>query len=97
MPKNSVNSRLSNQAVGSAGFMGANYREVNDALGDKGFLHRMRIARKENKDCLHWLELVEEANLEFKLRMKELKQECREIKSIFSTIINKKEDKNKVN
>jgi len=95
LAKNSINFRLSNQAVGSAGSMGANYREANDALGDKDFLFRMRIARKETKECLHWLELVEEANPEFKSRMNELKQECREIKNIFSTIISKKEHKKK--
>lgn len=95
LPKNSVNSRLSGQVVGSAGSMGANYREANDSLGDKDFLHRMRIARKESKECLHWLELIEEANSDLEPRMKDLKQECREIKNIFSAIINKKGAKQK--
>lgn len=35
LPKNSINSRLVGQIVGSAGSVGANYREANDALGKR--------------------------------------------------------------
>ncbi len=89
LPKNPINDRLTGQVVGSAGSTGANYREANDCLGNKDFLHRMKIARKEAKECLHWLELIEEANPAFKPRMQDLKQENRELKNIFSAIINK--------
>ena len=87
LPKNSMNNRLIGQAVGSAGSVGANYREANDALGKKDFLHRLRISRKEAKEIIHWLELIEEANPKFKSRMQELKQEGKELKNILSTII----------
>ena len=95
LSKNTINNPLINQVIRSAGSVGANYREANDSLGDKDFLHKMRIARKECKECLHWLELIEEANSVFKPRMQNLKQEDREIKSILSSIINNKEEKNK--
>ncbi|MFA6047211.1 MAG: four helix bundle protein [Parcubacteria group bacterium] len=95
LSRDSINNRLSGQGVGSAGSMGANYREANDALGKKDFLLRMRIARKEAKETMHWLECIEEANPEFKNRMQELKKECVEIKNIFSAIIIKVEKNNK--
>jgi four helix bundle protein len=95
LPKDSINNRLSGQAVGSAGSVGANYREANDSLGKKDFLHRMRISRKEAKEIIHWLVLIEEANPNFKDRMQDLKQEGREIKNILSTIIDNTEKKNK--
>ncbi|NOQ68146.1 four helix bundle protein [Patescibacteria group bacterium] len=95
LPKDSINNRLSGQAVGSAGSVGANYREANDSLGKKDFLHRMRISRKEAKETIYWLDLIEEANPEFKERMKELKQEAQELKNILSTIIKNTEEKNK--
>ena len=95
LPKNSMNSRLVGQAVGSAGSVGANYREANDSLGKKDFLHRLRISRKEAKEIMHWLELIEEANPRLKSRMKELKQEAKELKNILSTIIDNTEKKNK--
>lgn len=91
--KNEINKVFIKQIIRSAGSIGANYREANDALGDKDFLHKMRIDRKETKETLHWLELIEENNLELKHRMQGLKQECREIKNIFSSIINKKQNK----
>ena len=55
--------------------------------------YKIKISRKECKETLHWLELIEEANQHLKPRMKELKQEAREIKSILSSIIIKKENK----
>ncbi len=89
LPKNSMNNRLTGQAVGSAGSGGANYREANDALGKKDFIYRLKIARKEAKEIMHWLELIEEANPEFKSRMQNLKQEAKELKNILSAIIDK--------
>lgn len=91
--KNEINKPLISQIIRSAGSVGANYREANDALGDKDFLHRMRISRKECKESLHWLELIEEANPQLKPRMQNLKNETREIKNILSSIILKKENK----
>ena len=95
LPKNSINNRLTGQAVGSAGSVGANYREANDALGKKDLIMRLKIARKEAKETMHWLDLIEEANPEIKSRMQDIKQEALEIKNILSSIINKIENKNR--
>ena len=65
IPKNSVNNRLAGQAAGSAGSVGANYREANDSLGGKDFIFRLKISRKEAKEVIHWLELIEIANPDF--------------------------------
>ena len=89
LPKDSMNNRLIGQVVGSAGSVGANYREANDALGKKDFILRLKIARKEAKEVIHWLELIEEANPELKSRMKEIKQEAIELRNILSAIISK--------
>ncbi|PIR73406.1 MAG: four helix bundle protein [Candidatus Moranbacteria bacterium CG10_big_fil_rev_8_21_14_0_10_35_21] len=93
LPKDSINNRLTGQTAGSAGSVGANYREANDALGKKDFIHRMKISRKEAKETLHWLELIEEDNPEFKSRIQELKQEGMELKNILLAIIKKTENK----
>ncbi|MDD3888147.1 MAG: four helix bundle protein [Patescibacteria group bacterium] len=60
-------------------------------MGKKDFVHRLKISRKEAKESLHWLELIEEANSEIKDRMQNIKQEIRELKNILSAIINKSE------
>ena len=84
-----MNDRLIGQIIGSAGSVGANYREANDALGKKDFFHRIKISRKEAKETLHWLELIEEANPSLTGNINSLKQEGRELKNIFSAIANK--------
>jgi len=93
--KDKINLPIIEQIVRSSGSVGANYREANDSLGAKDFLYRMRISRKECKESIHWLELIEEANPKIKSRMQGLKQEAREIKNILSSIILKKEKNNK--
>lgn len=95
MPQNAINIRLISQIVGSAGSIGANYREANDALGDKDFGHRLKISRKEAKETLHWLELIEEANPNLKPLMSDIKKEAFELKNILSAMINKINRKNK--
>lgn len=82
-----MNNRLVGQIVGSAGSIGANYREANDALGKKDFIHRLKISRKEAKETIHWLILIKEANPEIKDRMAELMKEVTELKNILSSII----------
>ncbi|MCF7906978.1 four helix bundle protein [Patescibacteria group bacterium] len=86
---NSVSNPLIGQIIRSAGSIGANYREANDALGKKDFVYRLRISRKEAKETLHWLELIETANPNFEKEVKILFQEATEIKNILSSIINK--------
>ncbi|MDX9913146.1 MAG: four helix bundle protein [Candidatus Moranbacteria bacterium] len=94
LPKNSMNNRLVGQIVGSAGSVGANYREANDSLGKKDFIHRLKISRKETKETIHWLELIGEANRELESRMDDIKKEAIELRNILSSIIMKAENKN---
>lgn len=87
-----MNDRLVGQVVGSAGSVGANYREANDALGKKDFLNRLKIARREAKESLHWLELILEANTGKEKEIKPLMKEAEELKNILSAIINKSDN-----
>lgn len=93
LPVDRINNTLVNQIMRSAGSVGANYREANEALGKKDFLYRMRISRKEAKETNHWLELIREANPNLTEKMSELFKEVNEIRNIFSAII----EKNKLN
>lgn len=77
--------RIVSQLVGSAGSVGANYREANDALGKRDFSHRLRIARKESKETLHWLALLKEAQPSLDVTC--LQREAQELRSILSAII----------
>ena len=91
LPRNPMNDRLTGQVVGSAGSVGANYREANDALGKKDFIQRLKIARREAKESHHWLELISEANTNKETDIKPLIREAEELKNILSAIIKKSE------
>jgi four helix bundle protein len=91
LPVNPINDRLTGQAVGAAGSIGANYREANDALGKKDFVQRLKIARREAKESLYWLELILEANTNKEIEVKSLIKESVELKNILSSIITKVE------
>lgn len=80
LPRNPMNDRLIGQIVGSAGSVGANYREANDALGKKDFVQRLKISRREAKESVHWLELVLEANIDKDTEIKPLIENQKNLK-----------------
>lgn len=47
------------QMVRSSDSVGANYLEANEAISKKDFLHRLRIAKKEARETIYWLKLLE--------------------------------------
>ena len=89
LPITVVNKELIRQLVRSATSVGANYREANEALGNKDFKHRMRITRKEAKETTYWLELINNANHDFYISLKTISQESKELRNIFTSIIEK--------
>lgn len=95
LPKDQINQYYTNQIIRSGSSVGANYREANDALGKKDFIHRSKIARKESKETTYWLELIIEHNPDFESRIRPLAQENIELTKILSAIIFKSENKNK--
>ena len=45
--------------VRSSGSVGANYIEAQEALSRKDFAMRVKISRKEAKESIYWLKLLE--------------------------------------
>ena len=76
------------QLIKSSGSVGANYIEANEKLGDKDFLFRLKISRKEAKESRFWLRLLKEGNPD-NVEIDKLIQEADELRKILSTIINK--------
>ncbi len=87
LPRNPMNDRLVGQVVGSSGSVGANYREANDALGTKDFVHKLKISRREAKETIHWLDLLVVANPEREEEVSILRKEATELRNILSAII----------
>jgi four helix bundle protein len=90
LPNTLANLEDSKQLIKSSGSVGANYREANEALSKKDFLMRIKISRKEAKESVYWLRLINETNeLNNKNDAERLLQEANELKKIFSAIIEK--------
>ena len=89
LPKSIVNAELIKQAIRSAGSVGANYREANEAISKKDLQHRIKISRKEAKESHFWFQAILEGNLEFKNDIDPLIQESLELARIFTAIMNK--------
>lgn len=78
------------QLVRSSGSIGANYIEANEALGRKDFLMRIKISRKEAKESIFWLSLLDISNNEeLVVQQKRLSQEATELMKIFGAILTK--------
>jgi four helix bundle protein len=90
LPMTIANQEDGRQLVRSSGSVGANYIEANEALGKKDFLMRIKISRKEAKESIFWLSLIDTANDNELTRLKErLSQEATELMKIFGAIITK--------
>ena len=60
IPKTVSNRQDGRQLIrASSGSVGANYIEANEPLGDKDFLFRVKICRKEAKESHYWLRLLD--------------------------------------
>ena len=80
------------QLVHASGSVGANYIEANEALSKKDFRMRIKICRKESKECRYWLRLLDlEGRPELEPTREELMQESVEVMKIFGAILQKAE------
>lgn len=52
------------QLIKSSGSVAANYIEANEKLGDKDFIFRLKISRKEAKESVLWLKLLHDLNVD---------------------------------
>ena len=66
--------------------MAANYIEANEKLGDKDFLMKVIISKKECKESILWLQLLDVEEKSFDKERKELVTEATELKNILGTI-----------
>lgn len=87
LKKDAINLPLVSQIVRSATSIGANYHEANGASSGKDFKNKIYICKKEARETKYWLQVIAEANPEYKERCRELWQEVHELVLIFSKII----------
>ncbi|MCZ8297273.1 MAG: four helix bundle protein [Flavobacterium sp.] len=89
LPKTISNLEDGKQLVRSSGSVGPNYIEANEKLGDKDFLFKIKISRKEAKESKYWIRLLQELNPDYRENSISLFEEADELRKIFSAIISK--------
>ena len=88
LPKTITNIENGKQLARSAGSIGANYIEANEALSKKDFMMRAKISKKEAKESGFWLTLSEP--LQGEQKEKDLLiTEATELMKIFGSILEK--------
>jgi four helix bundle protein len=95
LPQNAIDKRFIEQCAGSAGSLGANYCEANEAESKRDFQHKIGICKKETKEVKHWIRLLARANTAFKDDFRRLWQEAQELLLIFSKILKSSKEKKK--
>lgn len=83
-----ISKPLINQLVRSSISIGANYCEADNAMSKKEFRHKIGICKKEARETMYWLELIEKLDSTNKNQAKLLFQEAKELTLIFSSISN---------
>ncbi len=88
LPKTPTNLIFINQSTRSVTSMGANDQEADGAFTTKDFVHCFTIVRKEGKETVFWLRVIERTNdKQFAKEAQGLIKEGTEIVAIVSTII----------
>ncbi len=78
------------QLIRAAGSVGANYIEANDGLGEKDKKMRIRICKKEAKECIYWLKHVMVYDeIELENERVRLTSEANQLMLIFAAILRK--------
>lgn len=86
--KDSINSIILKQLIRSGTSIGANYREANETKTPRDFKHRIGIAKKEAKETIYWLELLESSVTKHK-DLEILMNEAQELVKILGSIQSK--------
>jgi len=86
LPKSTGNYEDIKQIIRSSGSVGANYLEANESLSKKDFLMRIKIAKKEARETIWWLELLEIDEMT-SIECVRLQREATEIMNILGAIL----------
>jgi len=84
MPNKRISNVISNQILGSATSVGANYRSACRARSKADFISKITIVEEEADETLYWLELIDELNLTDKDDLYKLMNETKELVAIFT-------------
>jgi four helix bundle protein len=83
MPPTRAGNHVAGQLVRSGTSAAPNYGEAQSAESRRDFIHKMKIALKELRETLVWLQIITRKGLCDPKRMANILNECDELISIF--------------
>lgn len=83
---NPLSTPIVTQFIRSSTSVGANYMEANGADSKKDFHAKISICKKESKETLHWLAMIEQLYPYYSSTIKDLWNEAHELSLIFGAI-----------
>ena len=85
---------IGKQYLRCATSIGANIEEAQAGESRGDFIHKLGIARKETRESLYWLNVLEQSELVSSGRIAPLMKETTELLNVITTIILKTKSKN---
>ena len=89
LPFSASNKPICSQLIRAVTSIGANYQEACEAESAKDFIHKLKISKKEAKETLYWLRIIENTNSNLAAAIAPLSTETDEFVKIFSSIVSK--------
>jgi len=87
VPRSPANFEDTRQLIRSSGSVAANYLEAQEGLSRKDFFYRVKVCRKEARESVLWLRLIDVGSDELRTAERQaLLIEADELKRIFSAI-----------
>jgi len=83
LPDSKAGKHVASQLVRAGTAPAPNYGEAQSAESRRDFIHKMKVALKELRETLVWLQIIEQKPLCDPKRMNEIIAECDELIAIF--------------
>lgn len=93
LPSDTTTKIIISQLLRSSTSVGANYEEASESETIKDLIHKLAIAKKEAKESIYWLDLLQSIVPNSQLKTEPLIQESRELVKILASIISKQKIK----
>ena len=84
IPDNKAGNTIGNRLIRSGTSVAANYRSACRARSNADFISKITIVEEECDETLFWLELIKEANLVKKEKLKDILKKADELTAIFT-------------
>ncbi len=83
LPKSKAGSHIANQLIRSGTSPAPNYGEAQSAESRRDFIHKMKVALKELRETMIWLEIIERRQMGDIEQVSAVITECDELIAIF--------------